>query len=241
MKLFKKQIIEAHRGAKGLVKFENTIEAFAKAIEVGSDGIELDVRKTKDNIIVVRHDADIKGNKICDLTKDELDEITKKEGFICPTLEETILYCKGKILLDIEVKEAGYEEEILKAILKHLSYDEFYIRSFIDKTVRKFKKLDKNVITILLIGRWKPKFGMISRLPEIFPLFKILHSKCDMVSPYYKLLVWGYVKRMHFIGIPVIPWTVDGEENLRFVLLEKKVDGVVTNYPNIGIEVLNKK
>ena len=44
-------LILAHRGAKGLVKFENTFEAFDKALEVGADGIELDVRKTKDNIV----------------------------------------------------------------------------------------------------------------------------------------------------------------------------------------------
>ena len=47
--------IWAHRGASGYCP-ENTIEAFEKAIEMNSDGIELDVQLTKDGQIVVCHD-----------------------------------------------------------------------------------------------------------------------------------------------------------------------------------------
>ncbi|HOH18739.1 MAG TPA: glycerophosphodiester phosphodiesterase family protein, partial [Bacilli bacterium] len=56
MKAFPKQYIVAHRGASGLVPHENTLEAFQKAIDVGADCIELDVRKTKDQQIIVIHD-----------------------------------------------------------------------------------------------------------------------------------------------------------------------------------------
>ncbi len=241
MKLFKKQIVEAHRGAKGLVKFENTIDAFAKAIEVGSDAIELDIRKTKDNVIIVRHDPDYKGKLISELSKEELDNLTIEEGLMIPTLEQTLKFCKGKIFLDIELKEAGYEKDIIELILKYLNHNEFYIRSFIIKALRAVKKIDKNVITVLLVGRGKQKYPGLSRLSEIFPLFKILYSKCSIVSPYYKLLVCGYFFRMKIIGVPIIAWTVDKEDDLKRLLIDKKIDGVVTNYPNVAVDILKEK
>ena len=53
--------IFAHRGASGLVPFENTIDAFSKAIELNCDGIELDVRQTKDKVMIINHNPDIGG------------------------------------------------------------------------------------------------------------------------------------------------------------------------------------
>ena len=241
MKLFKKQIIEAHRGAKGLVKYENTIDAFQKAIEVGSDAIELDVRKTKDNVIVIRHDADYKATPISTVTKQELDNLTKEEGLYIPTLEEALQFCKGKIFLDIEVKEVGYEKEIVDTILKYLSYNEFYIRSFHIKALRAVKKADKKVITVLLLGRKSKKHPILMLLSEVFPLFKILYSKCKIVSPHYKILKLGYVLRMHLIGRPVLVWTVNDKKLMEQLLLKQKVDGVISDYPDVALEVLNNK
>ena len=80
-------LIFAHRGASGLVPFENTIDAFQKAIEVGADGIELDIRKTSDNVIIVNHNPTIGEMTISDHTFEELQAMAKQIGFTIATLE----------------------------------------------------------------------------------------------------------------------------------------------------------
>lgn len=237
MKLFKDRAIIAHRGARGLVPFENTIEAFQKAIDCGSDGIELDIRKTKDGIIVVHHNADYNGALLKDLTYQELIEKTQKDGFTVPTLEETLMFCKKKIFLDIEFKEAGYEKEAIDLILKYLSYDEFYVRSFKKKVLRTIKLYNKNVKTVLLVGVIKGKYFIVSRLSEFFPLFLIMYTKCDILSPSRYIYKFFYKQRMHLLGRPVIVWTVNKEEEMNKLLNVKKIDAIITDYPDKAIRI----
>jgi len=236
-----KQLVVAHRGASGLVEHENTIEAFQKAIDVGSDAIETDIRITLDGQIVVFHDESINGQSLKTLTYLELLSISNKIGFHIPTLEEALIFVKGKILIDIEFKEAGYEKEVIDIIHKYLSNDEFYVRSFFDDVLIKIKKIDSKIITILLLGFDKPKNVFLTRLSELFPLFRIIKTNCDMVSPYYRLLILGFIFRMRILKKPVSVWTVNDENMMRKLLIKKKVDAIVTNYPDIALRILNRK
>lgn len=239
--IFERQTIIAHRGASGLVEHENTIESFAKAVEVGADAIECDVRKTKDGKMIIVHDDNYEDKKIIDLTYEELSELTKQKGFIMPTLEETLLWAKGKIFIDIELKEEGYEEEFINAVKKVLTYDEFYVRSFNDNSLKKIKELDENIKTVLLLGVEHPRHGIFTRLSELFPLARIKRTKCDMVSPYYELIRLGYVCRLKLSKTPVLVWTVNDESLMRKLLFKNKVDAIITNYPDIALKVLKEK
>lgn len=240
MKKFPKRLVEAHRGAKGLVKFENTIEAFEKAIEVNSDAVELDVRRTKDNVIIVRHDGDYKGVNICDYNYDELKALSlREEGFYMPTLEEVACRFHHRILLDVELKEAGYEKDVLDILFKYLKPNEFYIRSFNIKALRAVKKINKEVPTALLLGSvsFKKPFRLLS---IVFPLGRIMYTKCNFVSPHYRLLKLGFKMRMRILRKPILVWTVNDKPLMKKLLIDKKIDGVVTNYPNLAMEVLKE-
>lgn len=68
---FKKTMVVAHRGASGHAP-ENTLLAFQKAIDMGADCIETDIRRTKDGIIVLFHDEKINGKKVNEITFEEL-------------------------------------------------------------------------------------------------------------------------------------------------------------------------
>ena len=83
----KKTLVWAHRGA-GKYAPENTLPAFQKAIEMGADGIELDVQMTKDNQCVVIHDETIKRVSngtvwVKDSTLEELRQFDYSKGFTC--------------------------------------------------------------------------------------------------------------------------------------------------------------
>ncbi|MBW7865185.1 MAG: glycerophosphodiester phosphodiesterase family protein [Candidatus Hydrogenedens sp.] len=111
----------AHRGAHNGIP-ENTIPAYAKAIELGADFVEVDLRPTKDGHIVSVHNStvdaytqDAKGN-VSDFTLDELKamDIGSRVGLgwadtRIPTLEEIIALCRGKIGLYVDLKAADVE------------------------------------------------------------------------------------------------------------------------------------
>lgn len=235
-----KPLIFAHRGASGLVEHENTIEAFEKAIEVGADGIELDIRKTKDNIILVHHNPNIKEYLIQDFTYEQILEISKKEGYQIPKLIDVIHLCRGKIFLDIEIKEAGYEQEIVFLLLSHLSYNQFMVRSFHQDAIIKIKELDAHITTALLIGGNNVRFGFLSRIFEIFPKIHIKKTGCNIISPNYPLLHFDFVKRMHKRNIPVSVWTVNTEKLLYQMMTKHHPDYIITNYPDLAIQIRDK-
>lgn len=250
---FNKIIVEAHRGASGY-EHQNTIKAFDKAVELKADAIELDIRKTKDDKIVVVHDPTFHDKSINEMTYDELLKETqnnkigfpKEEGyhfdlqFEMPLLEDVIKRYKGKILLDIEIKEEGYEEEIISLITKYLETNEFQIRSFSEYTIRRVKEINNNIYAILLIGAAKPKYGIFSRFAEIFPNAKIKRSNCDAVSPHYRLVILGFMKRMHKKKLDVYVWTINDEKIMHKMIEKVKVDGVVTNYPDKALTIVSK-
>ena len=93
----------------------------------------------------------------------------------------------------------------------------------------------------MLLGRKGKKHPILMFLSEAFPLFKIMYSGCKIVSPHYRLLVMGYVFRMHLLRIPVLVWTVNDEILMKELLLKKKVDGVISDYPDVALNVLKNK
>lgn len=237
---FSKPIVTAHRGAKGLVEHENTLDSFEKAIEIGADSIECDVRKTSDGIIIINHNEDIEGLIIKDHTYAEICEATLAKGYKQPTLIEGLECVKGRMLIDIEIKEEGYVTEILEQILSVLTVNEFWIRSFFDGVIKEVKDINPNITTILLIGIEHVKYGIFSRFNEFFPGKRCKACNCDHVSPYYQLCILGYFKRMHRKGHKVFVWTVDDKPRME-KLLKKGCDGIVTNRPDIALEVLGRK
>ena len=233
---FEKPIVQAHRGASGY-EHMNTVPAFDKAVELKADAIELDIRKTKDGKIIVVHDPDYKGKKICDYDYEELVDVTTKDGFVMPLFIDVLKKYKGVILLDVEIKEDGYTNEIMDMILSVLDYNEFNIRSFNENVIRTVKENYPKTYAILLIGLEHPKYGIFSRIGELFPKAKVKRTLCDAVSPNHQLIHFGYVRRMHRMNKAVLAWTVNDEELMRKMFFKQHVDGVVSNYPDVAMRV----
>ena len=233
---FEKPIVQAHRGASGY-EHMNTVPAFDKAVELKADAIELDIRKTKDGKIIVVHDPDYLGKKICDYEYEELVKATSSENFVMPLFIDVLKKYKGVILLDIEIKEDGYTKEIMDMILSVLDYTEFNIRSFNENVIRTVKENYPKTYAILLIGLEHPKHGIFSRIAELFPKSKVKRTLCDAVSPNYQLIRFGYVRRMHRMNKAVLAWTVNTEELMRKMFFKAHVDGVVSNYPDVAMRV----
>jgi glycerophosphoryl diester phosphodiesterase len=237
MDLFK-QCIVAHRGASALVPFENTLEAFEKAIDIGAAIMEFDVRRTADHVMVSYHDDDIKGNKLCDITYDELEEQATRQGFSVPTIEDILKISQGKIFLDIELKEVGYEEELIDLVTKYLKHNEFVMKSFFDEAIIRIKEIDSEIRTGLLLGKLNKEMSFRAVLEEFFPMRRINIAKPDFVSPHYRMLRFGLLKKLK--PIPVYVWTVNKESVMK-KLLEKGVTGIITDRPDIGLKMIEEE
>jgi glycerophosphoryl diester phosphodiesterase len=117
---------------------ENSIQAFKNCIEMGVDMIEIDVRKTKDNELVIIHDATVdrttngKG-KVSDLTLEEVKKLRLRAGHgvvtrhEVPTLEEVLNLCKGKVLINID-KGYDYFQQMYSLLTKTGTLDQVVIK-----------------------------------------------------------------------------------------------------------------
>jgi len=115
----------AHRGASGYAP-ENTLPAFALAVEQGADGVELDIQLTKDGQIVVIHDETIdrvsngsgwvKDYTLSQLKKFNFNKTFPEYGFVTiPTLEEVYDLLKDTgLTVNVELKQIPYFIVILK-------------------------------------------------------------------------------------------------------------------------------
>jgi glycerophosphoryl diester phosphodiesterase len=106
---------------------------------LGADMIEFDVRRTKDNIFIVYHDGFIQGKPIKELTYEEVSQIARNQGFDLPTVEEVLKWSRGKIKLDVELKEEGFEKEIVELLSRYFKEDQFVITSFNDSSLKRIK------------------------------------------------------------------------------------------------------
>ena len=156
----------AHRGASGYAP-ENTLDAFRKAVEMGADGIELDVQMTKDGELVVIHDETIdrvsngKG-WVKDYTYEELKKFNFNKTHLeytmeeIPTLEQVYLLIKPtNLTINVEIKTGivfypGIEERVLELTERLGMKERVIYSSFNHYTIRKIKELDPQAKTGML-------------------------------------------------------------------------------------------
>ncbi|MGN0367586.1 MAG: glycerophosphodiester phosphodiesterase [Wujia sp.] len=228
-------IIIAHRGASALAPHENTLQAFEIAIQLQADYVEFDIRRTKDDKLVVFHDAKLQGQPLCELSYDEICSITKRDGYIVPLFIDVLDFCKGRIRLDIEVKETGYEAEIIEILNQDFSTDEYFLKSFHDSSVKRFKELNNKVTTGLLICRSK-KHVLKHFFSEYFPCRRLKKCNADFICPNHQLVTKDFVRRMHKRGYPIYIWTVNDPLKIT-ALLQKGADGIITDRPDFGLSI----
>jgi len=213
-----------HRGARAYEP-ENTLRSFKKALEIGVDAVELDVRKTIDNQLVVIHDADVKrttdGNGlVSDLTLKEIKEFSAEKGEKIPTLKEALDFLDKKVKILIELKEEGVEEKVLSAVREGGLQKNVIIVSVIEEALRKVRKLDKEVETGLLYAIHKN------------PVKAALDLEARYLLPLHRFTHTANVQKAHENGLKVIVWTVNKPEEVA-EYVKKGVDGIASDKPDI--------
>lgn len=223
--------ITAHRGASGYAP-ENTLAAIQLAIQMKADYIEIDVRQTADKKIILLHDKTLKrttglNKKVSDLKYSEIDELDVGSWFSnvfssekIPTLEQVLIVVRGKLKVNIELKEAGNIEFALNAL------SVVNAAQMLEDTV--FTSFDIDLIKAIKERSPEAKIGLIlSRKPSS----KIFLTNLDVISINRLLVNRKLVTMAKKHGKEVHVWTVNSIREIK-KFKEMSVDNIITNYPD---------
>jgi glycerophosphoryl diester phosphodiesterase len=189
-------LIVAHRGASAEAP-ENTLEAFSRAIDMGADMIEFDVRRAPDGRLVVSHDP------------------VRGKAAKLATLEETLRLTRGRIQLDVELKESGCEREAIELLRTYCAPSDFYITSFLAPVLGAVRAIDPAIRTGFIFAMWNASVRATCASPDV-----------DVLLPHYRL-----VDKTEQIGKRLFVWTVDKPALTRKLFDRPLVEAIVTNDP----------
>ncbi len=229
--------IWAHRGASGY-KPENTLPSFQYAIDLGADGVELDIQLTKDGQLVVCHDEQINRTSngkgfVKDYTLKELKELDFSYKYPelgkveIPTMKEVFELLKPtNLIINIELKTGvfdyeGIEEKIIQLTKEEGFEDRVIYSSFNHYSIQRIQRLDPNAKTAFLYSDGTfdmPEYGRDHQVNALHPAF-------------YNLKYPEYMKKCKEYGLDVNVWTVN-EEYIAKICLDHGVTTLITNYPD---------
>jgi glycerophosphoryl diester phosphodiesterase len=220
-------LVLAHRGANRRAP-ENTVAAMREAVDRGADGVELDVHRTADGALVVRHDADTPAGRLGELTHDDVRRTLPD----VPTLEEVLDVCRGR-LVNVEIKDP--DPRAAEAVVDLLAdrrppsgdptddrTDDVIVSSFDLATVDRVRELAPAVATGFLSFGLDPHSALVLALE---------HGHTAVHPDVWTLLdvdVGAFVARAHDLERLVNVWTVNDATEVE-QLRDAGVDAVITD------------
>lgn len=220
-------LLLGHRGARPVSRFrlsavaasvpaENSLDCFEYALASGCDGFEFDVRVTRDERLVICHNAWVGGYKV---SASAFESLCARNGAQLACLEDVLQAFRDRAYLDIEVKAPGGEELIVKAIRHRRPRCGYLLSSFLPKVLRRLHELDPALPLGYLCDR-SYSTSLWRKLP------------IEAFLPHHKLITQALVEQVHARGRQIFTWTVNSEKELR-QLAEWGVDGLISDDPKL--------
>ena len=222
--------VVGHRGAAG-EEPENTIRSVVKAIECGADFVEVDVRSTKDSVLVLLHDETLDrttngSGLLREYTFNEIRNLDAGKGERIPRVEEVLDVIKGKCKLLLELKEIGWEKGLFDIVKRKGMLDDVIFISFYKECVEVLKELGAEVGIIF------------SKRPyEYLKYAKDLGLK--FVAPHYRLVDEEFLSIAKEYGLNVNVWTIN-DVSLMEKFIKLKVFAITSDYPCTLRKIVDK-
>lgn len=239
--LFQNPTVMAHRGLSADAP-ENTLYAFSDAISVGADFIELDVQQTKDGVLVVMHDSNLKrttgvNKDIWDVNYADIQDLDAGSWFDpayanarIPTLEETLQFVDKRAKLNIEIKPTKHgsdtlEQDVANLITEYHYTDACYVTSFSYGSLKKVKEVNPDIRTGYLMSVAYGQFYSL-QYADAFSLNKVFVTS-------------QVVNAAHQQGKQIFAWTVNSVSEVRS-LCNLHVDSIITDDPVMVQNVVSR-
>lgn len=239
--LFQNPTVMAHRGLSADAP-ENTLYAFSDAISVGADFIELDVQQTRDGVLVVMHDSNLKrttgvNKDIWDVDYADIQNLDAGSWFDpayanarIPTLEETLQFVDKRAKLNIEIKPTKHgsdtlEQDVVELITQYQYTDACYVTSFSYGSLKKVKEANPEIRTGYLMSVAYGQFYSL-KYADAFSLNKVFVTS-------------QVVNAAHQQGKQIFAWTVNSMSEVRS-LCNLHVDSIITDDPVMVQNVISR-
>ena len=223
----------AHRGASR-AEMENTVAAFRRAVQMGSQSAELDVRRTIDGVLVVHHNPTLDdGRVVASLPFAELPE------HVC-TLDEALDAC-SPMWVNVEIKndlsEPDFDQsesiadDTIACLADRSEGDErWLISSFRRETIDRCRALRPTIATAwLTVGvREEDRAACIDSLSA---------SGHSAIHPWFGHVTEEMIGDFHAAGLKVNTWTCDDPARMQ-ELIDWGIDGICTNIPDVALAVV---
>jgi glycerophosphoryl diester phosphodiesterase len=218
-------LLVGHRGASAFEP-ENTLRSFRKAVELGANAVEMDIRATKDGEIVVIHDPKVNRTtngrgKVGNLVLSEIQALDAGQGEPIPTLRGVVRWAAGKTMLLVEFKEVGLEARAAAIFRGHPN---IIAISFFQTVLEELRHLDPKIPTGLLFES-RPR-----HLDEFLASCQALGIGWVMGKA--GLVNGKLVDAAHAKGLKVLAWTLDKPKAIARKLA-LGVDGITSNRPDL--------
>jgi glycerophosphoryl diester phosphodiesterase len=222
--------IVAHRGTPR-ERRENTLAAFAHALEQGADGIELDVHRTVDGVVVVHHDAvlgaeveprPLAGRAIATLSAAALASVRLAAGpdgdrHAVPTLEDVVRLVGNRATLYVEIKGAGIEPDVLGVLAR--AAGRVAVHGFDHRVCRRVADV-----------AGAPPGGILVYSYLIDPVHALRAAGARDYWCWWEFIDAALVDVVHAAGGRVVAWTVNDADVARR-LADIGVDALCTDVP----------
>lgn len=211
----------AHRGASGHA-VENSLAAFRKAVELGSDGVELDIHSTADGALLVHHDPHVPGvGLISQQRHAAFDQYRLSNGESIPTLGQTLEVLDGQdVWIELKTLAGEWDGRLFAALDAAPANVCCGVHSFDHRIVHRLGEQRPTLRRGLLLSSY------------LLDNSQILHSAgADTLWMEAALIDAALVADLHEDGRDVIAWTANEAADIRR-LVDLGVDGICGNYPD---------
>jgi glycerophosphoryl diester phosphodiesterase len=208
---------------------KNSLAAFYAAAQAGFDMIETDLRRCRDGI-VVHHDEFVAGQPVAELTRRQIQDMS---GQLPPLLEDVVECCRGRIAMDLELKEPGLEAEVVESV-SELEPGAWLVSSFSLDVLVGVRSLAPDAVTALLSMR-----GLAEQLASqgISPDERGLAMLTGAVEEGVVDYLAPDVRDAELLAaaaqgsLPVLVWYANDAPSIRLALANSSVRGVITDQP----------
>jgi glycerophosphoryl diester phosphodiesterase len=209
---------------------ENTLEAFEQAIVEGADWIELDVWRTRDDALVIYHDARLPGAErdLAASTAAEVGAHRLADGSTVPTLAEALELARGRVRVNVEIKHGRALTRTL-ATIRSLGVERMCVlSSFVHRAIFEAADLGSSVERALIMGVDDPSPCLSVR--QAWPFWALQRAGARYWHTHARLVGPAHASALAGFGIETQVWTVNTAAQAR-ALSDLGVAGVFTDHP----------
>jgi len=229
-------LISAHQGACG-VEGLSAAERYRRAIAMGVDFVEFDVRRTADGLYVIHHDErTASGRSIRD---SGFAELAGELGGEALTFDELLDIAGDRVGLQLDLKEPGYEAQLVSMALRRCAPERLVVTTGDDASIRLVKETFPQVGAGLTMGDYltSPRvwLDLAVRMREFFPRRRLERCHADFVAAHRQLAQFSMLSYCKRANMPAWVWTVDDEPGIARFLADSRVTVLITNRPDIAM------